>query len=87
MKILVVDDEPQIRRLLRTGLSGYGYDVLTAANGQEALTTTAQKAPDVVILDISLGSEPDGLEVCRRIREWSKVPVIMLSVLVGAPRE
>jgi two-component system KDP operon response regulator KdpE len=80
MKILVVDDEPQIRRLLRTGLSGYGYDVLTAANGQEALTTVAQKSPDVVILDISLGSEPDGLEVCRRIREWSKVAVIMLSV-------
>jgi two-component system, OmpR family, KDP operon response regulator KdpE len=80
MKILVVDDEPQIRRLLKTGLAGYGYDVLTAANGQEALTTAAQKSPDVVILDISLGSEPDGLEVCRRIREWSNVPVIMLSV-------
>lgn len=80
MKILVVDDEPQIRRLLRTGLSGYGYQVMTAANGQEALVTAAQKTPDVVVLDISLGSPPDGLEVCRRLREWSKVPVIMLSV-------
>ncbi len=80
MKILVVDDEPQIRRLLRTGLSGYGYQVLTAANGQEALVTIAQKTPDVVVLDISLGSPPDGLEVCRRLREWSKVPVIILSV-------
>ena len=80
MKILVVDDEPQIRRLLRTGLSGYGYQVMTAANGQEALITAAQKTPDVVVLDISLGSQPDGLEVCRRLREWSKVPVIMLSV-------
>jgi two-component system, OmpR family, KDP operon response regulator KdpE len=80
MKVLVVDDEPQIRRLLRTGLGGYGYQVLTAANGQEALVTAAQKSPDVVILDISLGSEPDGLEVCRRLREWSNVPVIMLSV-------
>ncbi|MEO8609387.1 MAG: response regulator transcription factor [Chloroflexota bacterium] len=80
MKILVVDDEPQIRRLLRTGLSGYGYQVMTAANGQEALVTVAQKTPDVVVLDISLGSPPDGLEVCRRLREWSKVPVIMLSV-------
>jgi two-component system, OmpR family, KDP operon response regulator KdpE len=80
MKILVVDDEPQIRRLLRTGLSGYGYQVMTAANGQEALIMAAQKTPDVVVLDISLGSQPDGLEVCRRLREWSKVPVIMLSV-------
>jgi two-component system KDP operon response regulator KdpE len=80
MKILVVDDEPQIRRLLRTGLAGYGYQVMTAANGQEALVTAAQKTPDVVVLDISLGSPPDGLEVCRRLREWSKVPVIMLSV-------
>jgi two-component system KDP operon response regulator KdpE len=80
MKILVVDDEPQIRKLLRTGLTGYGYQVMIAANGQEALVSAAQKPPDVVILDISLGSEPDGLEVCRRLREWSKVPVIMLSV-------
>jgi len=80
MKILVVDDEPQIRRLLRTGLAGYGYEVLTAANGQEALITAAQKNPDVVLLDISLGSEPDGLEVTRRLREWTSVPVIMLSV-------
>ncbi len=80
MKILVVDDEPQIRRLLRTGLAGYGYQVMTAANGQEALVMAAQKTPDVVVLDISLGAPPDGLEVCRRLREWSKVPVIMLSV-------
>jgi two-component system KDP operon response regulator KdpE len=80
VKILVVDDEPQIRKLLRTGLMGYGYQVLIAANGQEALITAAQRSPDVVILDISLGSEPDGLEVCRRLREWSSIPVIMLSV-------
>jgi two-component system, OmpR family, KDP operon response regulator KdpE len=80
IKVLVVDDEPQIRKLLQAGLTGYGYQVMTAANGQEALVTAAQKPADVVILDISLGSEPDGLEVCRRLREWSKVPVIMLSV-------
>ena len=79
-KILVVDDEPQIRKQLKIGLGGYGYDVITATNGDEAIMLTSQQSPDMVILDISLGSEPDGIEVCRRIREWSQVPVIMLSV-------
>jgi two-component system, OmpR family, KDP operon response regulator KdpE len=80
MKILVVDDDPQIRRLLRTGLSGYGHDILTASDGQEAMVAVAQKAPDAVILDISLGTPPDGLEVCRSLREWSNVPILILSV-------
>jgi two-component system KDP operon response regulator KdpE len=80
LKVLVVDDEPQIRKQLKIGLTGYGYEALTAANGQEALVATAQQQPDMIILDISLGSEPDGIEVCRRLREWSKTPVIMLSV-------
>ena len=80
LKVLIVDDEPQIRRQIKIGLGGYGYDVLTAANGQEALIATAQQSPDVIILDISLGSEPDGIEVCRRLREWSQTPIIMLSV-------
>jgi two-component system KDP operon response regulator KdpE len=80
LKILVVDDEPQIRRLLKTGLAGYGYQVLTAASGREALITAAQKSPDVIVLDISLGSPPDGLEVAKNIREWSNTPIIMLSV-------
>ena len=80
LKILVVDDEPQIRKQLKIGLNGYGYEVITASNGQEALVTTAQQQPDMIILDISLGSEPEGIEVCRRLREWSNIPVIMLSV-------
>lgn len=80
LKILVVDDEPQICKQLKIGLSGYGYDVLTVATGQDALTVTAQQQPDMMILDISLGTEPDGIEVCQRLREWSKTPVIMLSV-------
>jgi two-component system KDP operon response regulator KdpE len=80
LKILVVDDEPQIRKQLKIGLNGYGYEVLTAAGGQEALVLAAQQSPDMLILDISLGSEPDGTEVCRRLREWSKIPVIILSV-------
>lgn len=80
MMILVVDDEPEIRKLLDTGLSGYGHDVLTAATGEQALTLVAQRKPDLVVLDINLGREPDGLTVCRRLREWSRVPIIMLSV-------
>ncbi len=80
LKILVVDDEPQIRKQLKIGLMGYGYEVITADNGQEAITMTAQQAPDMIVLDISLGSEPDGIEVCRRLREWSKTPIIILSV-------
>jgi two-component system KDP operon response regulator KdpE len=61
-------------------MTGHGYDVLTAANGQEALILAAQQQPDTMILDIALGSEPDGIEVCRLLREWSNMPVIMLSV-------
>lgn len=85
MMILVVDDESQIRKLLTTGLEGYGHTVTGAASGNEALTLVAQRNPDVVILDISLGTDPDGLEVCRRIREWSRVPIIMLSVRSDEP--
>lgn len=80
LKILVVDDEPQIRKQLRIGLGGYGYEVITAANGEEAITLTAQGSPDIIILDISLGAGPDGITVCQRLREWSKTPIIMLSV-------
>ncbi len=80
INVLVVDDEFQIRRLIQTGLTGYGYRVTAVANGQEALTAVAQQAPDLVLLDIALGTPPDGLEVCRRLREWSKTPIIMLSV-------
>lgn len=80
MLILVVDDEPQIRKLLATGLGGYGHEVITAGDGETALTAVAQRQPDLVVLDIHLGREPDGLEVCRLVREWSHVPIIMLSV-------
>lgn len=79
-KILVVDDEPQIRKQLKIGLTGYGFEVLTAADGTEAITLAAQHMPAVIVLDISLGSDPDGITVCRRLREWSAVPIIMLSV-------
>jgi len=80
MLILIVDDEPQIRKLLQTGLIGHGYEVVTAADGVEALTAVRQHHPDLLVLDIALGSGPDGLDVCQRLRQWSQVPIIMLSV-------
>jgi two-component system KDP operon response regulator KdpE len=80
ISVLVVDDEIQIRKLLQTGLKGYGYKVSAVSNGQEALTAVAQQAPDIILLDITLGAPPDGLAVCRRLREWSRTPIIMLTV-------
>ncbi len=82
VRILVVDDEPQIRRFLRTSLSARGYDVLEAAGGNEAMIRATGEKPDVVVLDLGL-PDMDGLEVVRRLREWSKVPIIVLSVRAG----
>jgi two-component system, OmpR family, KDP operon response regulator KdpE len=79
LRILVVDDEPQIRRFLDTGLTGRGYCVLTAADGVTALDVLITERPDVVILDLAM-PRLDGLEVLRRVREWSDVPIIVLSV-------
>ena len=77
--VLVIDDEPQIRRLLTVTLEANAYRVLTAATGQEGLVLAAQHRPAVVILDLGL---PDlsGQEVLRRLREWSGMPVLVLSV-------
>src|SRR5689334_10425963 len=80
MKVLIVDDEPQIRRLLQTGLEGYGCHVATEADGTSALATIARSTPDVVVLDIALNSPLDGLEVLHQLRTWSQVPVLILSV-------
>jgi two-component system KDP operon response regulator KdpE len=78
--VLIVDDEPQIRRLLTVTLEANAYRVLSAASGQEGLVLAAQHRPVLVVLDIGL---PDlsGQEVLRRLREWSGAPVIVLSVL------
>jgi len=78
-RILVIDDEVEIRRLLKVALTAYGYDIGEVANGQEGLAQAALFHPDLLILDMSL-PDLDGLEVIRRLREWSKVPVIILSV-------
>jgi two-component system, OmpR family, KDP operon response regulator KdpE len=77
-QILIVDDEPQIRRALRLALGANGYAVREAASGAEALDRLAERPPDLVILDLVL-PDIDGVEVCRRLREWSRVPVIVLS--------
>jgi two-component system KDP operon response regulator KdpE len=77
--ILVVDDEPQIVRALRASLLGHGYEVATAALGQEALSVAADHPPDLVILDLGL-PDLDGVQVLESLRRWSSVPVIVLSV-------
>ncbi len=85
VRVLVVDDEPQILRALQTNLRGAGYDVDTASTAADALATAALRPPDAVILDLVL---PDGrgTDVCRELRRWSTAPVLLLSV-VGEERE
>jgi two-component system KDP operon response regulator KdpE len=77
--ILVVDDEGQILRALKTILSARHFRVTTASRGEEALTLAAAGKPDLVILDLGL-PDMDGIEVCGRLRQWSNVPIIVLSV-------
>jgi two-component system KDP operon response regulator KdpE len=76
---LVIDDEPQIRRLLRVTLEANGYAVFDAINGNEGIVQAAQCRPDIILLDLGL-PDMEGVEVLKRIREWSRVPVIILSV-------
>jgi len=77
-RILVVDDELSIIKFLRANLEAKGYKVLAAMDGAEALQTFEMELPDLVILDIMM-PKMDGFEVCRRLREWSQAPIIMLS--------
>lgn len=78
-RIVVVDDEPQIRLMLRIALKSEGYDVVEAENGERGLEAVARHQPDMVILDLGL-PDIDGHEVLASIRQWSSVPVIILSV-------
>ncbi|MBI3911235.1 MAG: response regulator transcription factor [Armatimonadetes bacterium] len=78
-RVLVIDDEPQIRRALRAGLERNGYAVTVAASGEEGLDEAALHPPDVVVLDLAMPGT-DGFAVCRQLREWSHVPIIVLSV-------
>ena len=77
--VLVVDDEPQIRRALRTSLEAHGYQVATVGTGEEGVVGVAEQGPDLVLLDLGL-PDLDGTDVLRRIRGFSDVPVIVVSV-------
>jgi len=77
--ILIVDDEPQIRRVMRTSLSSNGYSVIEARSGEEALEVVRKERPELVLLDVNMPGI-GGLEVCREIREQSDVAIIMLTV-------
>ena len=79
-RILVVDDERQILRALQLKLRSEGYDVDTAATGEEALVAAAARVPDAVILDLVL-PDRSGTEVCRELREWTAVPILVLSAV------
>jgi two-component system, OmpR family, KDP operon response regulator KdpE len=85
-EILIIDDELQIRRLLRVTLEGTGYRVREAATGALGLNEAAVQRPDAVILDLGL-PDADGLDVLRRLREWSGLPVLILSVRGEEPQK
>jgi two-component system, OmpR family, KDP operon response regulator KdpE len=77
--VLVIDDEPQILRALRTILTAKRFKVTTANNGETGLALAAANPPDLIILDLGL-PDIDGFTVCSRLREWSNIPIIVLSV-------
>lgn len=77
--ILLIDDEPQIRKFLRISLNAQGYRVLEAGTGEEGLAQAALNRPDLVVLDLGL-PDRDGQDILRDLREWSQVPVLVLSV-------
>jgi len=77
--VLIIDDEVQIRRLLRVTLEANSYRVIEAATGSEGIVEAAQRQPDAIVLDLGL-PDLDGLTVLKRLREWSRIPVLILTV-------
>jgi two-component system, OmpR family, KDP operon response regulator KdpE len=77
-RVLAIDDDAALLRVLRIGLQSLGHDVLTASTGAQGISQAAVGTPDVIVLDLGL-PDMDGLEVCRTIRQWSDVPIIVLS--------
>src|SRR4029079_14112521 len=84
IRVLVVDDEPQILRALRINLSVRGYEVITAATGADALRLAADRKPDVVVLDLGL-PDMSGIDVLGGLRGWLTAPVIVLSAPTDPP--
>jgi two-component system KDP operon response regulator KdpE len=82
VKVVVIDDEPQIRRALRTSLEAHGYEVAAVGTGEEGVLAAAEQRPDLLLLDLGL-PDIDGTEVIRRVRPFSDVPIIVLSVREG----
>ncbi len=78
IRVLIVDDEPQILRALRIYLRAREYDVVTASNGTQALACAGERHPDLIVLDLGL-PDIDGVEVIRTLRAWSPVPIVVLS--------
>jgi two-component system, OmpR family, KDP operon response regulator KdpE len=76
--VVLIEDEPQIRRFLRATLSGQGYRLFEAATGADGLVEVGSRQPDVIIIDLGL-PDMDGVDVIRRLREWTAVPIIVLS--------
>ncbi len=76
--VVVIEDDPQIRRFLRPALSSQGFRVVEAASAEEGLAATSTRQPDIIILDLGL-PDLDGIEVIRRLREWTAVPIVVLS--------
>src|SRR2546430_1163218 len=78
-RVLVIDDEPQIGRMLRTQLSARGYEVEHVTSGSDGLLAAGENPPDLILLDLGL-PDMDGIEVCRRLRDWTATPIIFLTV-------
>jgi len=76
--VLVVEDEPQMRRFLRASLTSHGYQLCEAATAAEAVALATSRNPEMVLLDLGLPDE-DGVDLTRRLREWSRVPIIVIS--------
>jgi two-component system, OmpR family, KDP operon response regulator KdpE len=77
--ILVVENDPGLRRFIKTNLAMNNYDTFTAMDGQEALKTIEKELPDLAMIDVELG-DLSGLELCRKLREWSNIPIVMIGV-------
>ena len=82
VRVLIVDDDPAIRKFIRANLEARSYQVFLAADGEEAIQVIETELPDLILLDIMM-PKVNGLEVCRRIRTWSEIPIIILSAREG----